>query len=337
LMGLVLKPSKCKSLSIKAGCSAVVEFSLGDYAMASIKQDPYMKFYDGFIIYDGKGVPMLIYEKMKLGLENIKICVVRDEHRVRIYKEYFLPANHFILSIHDLTKKDLKKLDDPMHRYLKSWLGMTQSGSFLPVHSGLSMDVKSVLYLYKESQSLDIVRALVRGDNTVQSTVRAKVQHEQEWTRKSAISVCAAKIRETVLSSKEPVIGNAAAVESSLAIHDTQPQGPQPPQSPLHAQLGDLDLPLHPHPIVEPGPQPQQVEPIPTQADSVPKVLAIRKEVQRVFCEEEDDAWAASIRGYTMQGNLFALLQQEREICQSLIGRFCDPTSAWIRPSLYAG
>jgi hypothetical protein len=29
LMGLVLKPRKCKSLSIKAGCSAVVEFSLG--------------------------------------------------------------------------------------------------------------------------------------------------------------------------------------------------------------------------------------------------------------------------------------------------------------------
>jgi hypothetical protein len=42
-------------------------------------------------------------------------------------------------------------------------------------------------------------------------------------------------------------------------------------------------------------------------------VLAIRKEVRRVFCDEEDDAWAARIRGYTMQGNLFALLQAESE------------------------
>jgi hypothetical protein len=58
-MGLVLKPRKCKSLSIKAGCSAVVEFSLGDYAMASIMQNPYMKFLGGFITYN----------KMKLGLE----------------------------------------------------------------------------------------------------------------------------------------------------------------------------------------------------------------------------------------------------------------------------
>jgi hypothetical protein len=70
---------------------------------------------------------------------------------------------------------------------------------------------------------------------------------------------------------------------------------------------------LHPHPIVEPGPQPPQVEPIPTQADSVPKVSAIRKEVRRVFREEDDDACAVRVRGYTIQGNLLALLQAESE------------------------
>jgi hypothetical protein len=139
--------------------------------MESIKQDPYMKFLGGFITYDGKGVPKLIYEEMKLGLQNIKSCLVRDELKVRIYKEYFLPANRFILSIHDLTKTNLKELDDLTHRYLKSWLGLPQSGSFLPVHFGLGTDVKRVSHLYKDSWSLDIVRALVRGDNTVQTTV----------------------------------------------------------------------------------------------------------------------------------------------------------------------
>jgi hypothetical protein len=58
--------------------------------MASIKQDPFMKFLGGFITYDGKGVPKLIYKKMKLGLENIKSCLVRDEHKVRIYSKSFL-------------------------------------------------------------------------------------------------------------------------------------------------------------------------------------------------------------------------------------------------------
>jgi hypothetical protein len=42
-------------------------------------------------------------------------------------------------------------------------------------------------------------------------------------------------------------------------------------------------------------------------------VSAIRKEVQTVFREEEDDAWATRVRSYTMQANLFALLQAESE------------------------
>jgi hypothetical protein len=104
------------------------------------------------------------------------------------------------------------------------------------------MDVKSVSHLYKESRSLDIVRTQVQAENTVQTTVQAKVQREQEWTRKSAISVCAAKISETILSSKEPAIGIVAVVKPALGIHDSQPQDPQPPQSPLQAQRGDLDL-----------------------------------------------------------------------------------------------
>jgi hypothetical protein len=62
---------------------------------------------------------------------------------------------------------------------------------------------------------------------------------------------------------------------------------------------------------VKPGPQPPQDKPIPTQAGTVPKVLAIRR-VRRVF-QEEDEAWAARFSEYTMQGNLFALLQAENE------------------------
>jgi hypothetical protein len=109
------------------------------------------------------------------------------------------------------------------------------------------------------------------------------------------------------------LISNVAAVEPPLVIHDTQPQDPQPPQGLLHAPPGDLDLPLHLHPIVEPGPQPPQVEPIPTQADTVTKVLAIRREVRRVFQEEENETWAARVSEYTLQGNLFALLQAKNE------------------------
>jgi hypothetical protein len=115
---------------------------------------------------------------MKLGLENIKSCLIRDEHKVRIYKECFLPSNRFILLIHDLTKMDLKKLDDLMHGYLKSWLGMPKSGSFLPVHSGLCMDVKSVSHFYKESRSVDIVREHCSDYSASQGSVSARVGQE---------------------------------------------------------------------------------------------------------------------------------------------------------------
>jgi hypothetical protein len=120
---------------------------------------------------------------------------------------------------------------------------------------------------------MDIVRALIRGDHTVQTTVQAKVQREQKWTRKSAISVRTAEIAGTILSSTKPAIGYVAVVEPPLVIQDIQPQDPQPPQSPLHTPPGDLNFPLPPHPIVEPGPQPL---PIQTQADTVPKVSVIR-------------------------------------------------------------
>jgi hypothetical protein len=109
------------------------------------------------------------------------------------------------------------------------------------------------------------------------------VQREQKWTRKSAISVRSAEIAGTILSCMEPAIGNVAVDESPLVIHNTQLQDPQPPESPLHAPPGDLDLPLHLHPNVEPDPQPPEVEPIPTQAGTVAKVLAIRREIRRSF------------------------------------------------------
>jgi hypothetical protein len=63
-----------------------------------------MKFLGAYITYKGKGVPGLIKEKMECGLKNIDKCLVRDERKVRIYKEYFLPANRFILSFHDLRQ-----------------------------------------------------------------------------------------------------------------------------------------------------------------------------------------------------------------------------------------
>jgi hypothetical protein len=71
----------------------------------------------------------LIKEKMERGLENIDKCLVCNEPKVRISKEYFLPANCFIFSIHDLTKTALGKFDAFTNRYLS--LGLACPGELL--------------------------------------------------------------------------------------------------------------------------------------------------------------------------------------------------------------
>ena len=121
--------------------------------------------------------------------------------------------------------------------------------------------------------------------------MQAKVQREGRWKRKSAISVHAAEIAGSILSSSDPATGNITVDEPPLVIHDTQPQDPLPSQSPLHTPPGDLDLPLQPYPVAEHGtPQMLQVELIPPRADTLPKLPAIWREVRRVFWEEEDAA-----------------------------------------------
>jgi hypothetical protein len=80
---------------------------------------------------------------MECELEKIDSCLICDECKVKIYKEHFLPPNRLILMIHDLNKYDLSKLDALANRYLKSWLVIPQTGSFLPVHSRHG-DLKSV-------------------------------------------------------------------------------------------------------------------------------------------------------------------------------------------------
>jgi hypothetical protein len=46
------------------------------------------------------------------------------------------------------------------------------------------------------------------------------IQCGRKWIRKSAISVRAAEIAGTILTSTEPAIGNAAVVEPPLVIYD---------------------------------------------------------------------------------------------------------------------
>jgi hypothetical protein len=103
--------------------------------------------------------------------------------------------------------------------------------------------------------------------------------------KKSAIFVFAAEIAWAILSSMKPVIGN------------------QPPHFLEILAFHYICTQLWNH---------NRCWLIPFQHKlTLPKVSTVRKEVMRVFKEEEDDALAAHVRGYTMQGNLLTLFQAE--------------------------
>ena len=51
-MGLKLKPRKCRSLSVKAGKSVEIDFTLGESTIASILNDKCHKFLGGMYTFD---------------------------------------------------------------------------------------------------------------------------------------------------------------------------------------------------------------------------------------------------------------------------------------------
>ena len=153
-MGLKLKPRKCRSLSVKAGKSVEIDFTLGESTIASILNDKCHKFLGGMYTFDNStaSVANVIQEKVDDQLKFIDGLLVRNEYKFRIYADYFLGSLRFLFSVHDLNKTQLKSLDALSHRYLKNWLGLPRGASWALVHDVHGLNVKSFEHLYLESR-----------------------------------------------------------------------------------------------------------------------------------------------------------------------------------------
>ena len=185
-MGLKLKPRKCRSLSVRAGRSEEVAFSLGEAEIASILHDKYHKFLGGFYTYDFStaSVAGIIKERMGDQLENIDSLLIRNEYKVRIYSEYFLSSYRFIFSVHDLNKTQIKALGSLTHSYLKEWLGLPKGASWALVHDVHGLNIKSVEHLYTESRALSLSNVRFFSDRRVRHALDSKEEREGRWSRK---------------------------------------------------------------------------------------------------------------------------------------------------------
>ena len=91
-----LKPSKCRSFSLSSGKPTEVSFTIGSDLIPSIK-DEGQKILGKSLFYSGKSDETFTHIKnnFKEALENLEGSAIRNEYKLWIYSNYFLPSKRF--------------------------------------------------------------------------------------------------------------------------------------------------------------------------------------------------------------------------------------------------
>ena len=107
---------------------------------------------------------------------------------MRIFADYLLGANRFILSVHDLTKTQIATLDKLAHGYLKRWLGLPQGASWALVHDSHGLNIKTFDHLYKESRALSLSNIHFFSDDRVKLALDSKEERESKGIGLSCVT-----------------------------------------------------------------------------------------------------------------------------------------------------
>ena len=135
-------------------------------------------------------------------LENVQSTLVRPELKLKIYEKYILSSVKFLLTVHDLTKTQLSKLDALSARYVKKWLEFPSRGATSAIiHSPIGLDIPQLSDVYFECHCMSMAHGLTRADTRVQAAVEQKLDRELSYTNKSYGNVEAAVVVENVTSS----------------------------------------------------------------------------------------------------------------------------------------
>ena len=190
-MGLVLKPYKCRSLTLKSGIPVNTLFYLKEDSdnptqIESVLTKP-MKFLGSEVTENNSPNAMfaMIFSKLEIKLENINKSTLRGEHKVNIYARYALPSMRYFMSVHHIHKTHEAQLDS-LARF-KLWLniqknGVTDASIFHPYM--LAKNAPS--QLYKEAHAGTYAMIRTKGDKLVNHALHSRVERESAWTKKSA-------------------------------------------------------------------------------------------------------------------------------------------------------
>lgn len=144
-MGLQLKPSKCRSLSISSGKPANITFTIGSSLIPSIADED-QHYLGAKVFFLGKELEVVkeLSSRIKSKLDNLDATAVRSEYKLAVYSRYLLPSMRFLLTVHDLNKTSRRSLDSLCDSYLKKWSGVVRSGTNIILHSSTTLNIPTI-------------------------------------------------------------------------------------------------------------------------------------------------------------------------------------------------
>ena len=222
-MGLVIKPKKCRSLSIQGGKAVNIPFRLKDkdtgedVNIASVIEKP-MKFLGSEVSGTNSPNAMFasLYSKLKGKLDNIDKSTLRGEHKCNIYSRYALPSIRFYFSLHQIHKSHEVQLDSLARGYLKKWLGIQKHGvTDTAIFHPYMLCVKAPSQLYKEAHAGNYAIVRTKGDKIVNHALDSRLERETAWTRKNSTLVEVDKMWKTY---QEKTPTNSAQDEESYEV-----------------------------------------------------------------------------------------------------------------------
>lgn len=197
-MGMELKPSKCRTFSIKSGCPTDINFSIGNDVIPTIFHEE-QKFLGKLLFPQNTSMETFKHLKSELTkkLTNIENLHIRNEYKLWIYKFYFLPSIRFLLTIHQVSNSHLSTLNSITTKYIKTWAGLPPCATNAILHLQEGLNIMSLSHLYKLTQCQSHARTRLVGDVRVNQVLDIKLRREEHWTQKHSTSVEA----ETVYNS----------------------------------------------------------------------------------------------------------------------------------------
>ena len=172
------------------GPKCFIHFNIGESVIPSIR-DEEQKFLGKLLFFNGKSEDTFnhISEIFKEGIDRIEKSMVRNEFKLWIYANYFLPSKRFLLTVHTLTQTQLKTLDTLTDKAIKTWVGVPKSATNAVIHMKQALDIKSISQLYAETHTVSHVRTRLQADKTVNNVIDCTLQREGEWTTKASTTV----------------------------------------------------------------------------------------------------------------------------------------------------